>query len=56
MHSIDIYSIDLCIHNIEYKMYLQNEKMPKLWGFVAFSNIRRFEQIYKTSLKNEIVR
>ena len=27
--------------------------MPKLWVFVAFSNIRRFEQIYKTSLQNE---
>ena len=50
-----VYSIK-CIHNIEYKMYLQNEKMPKLWVFVAFSNKRRFEQIYKTSLQNETVR
>ena len=45
-----------CIHNIEYKMYLQNEKMAKLWVFVDFSNKRRFEQIYKTSLQNETVR
>ena len=45
-----------CIHNIEYKMYLQNEKMPKLWVFVDCSNKRRFLQIYKTSLQNETVR
>ena len=45
-----------CICNIEYKMYLQNEKMAKLWVFVDFSNKRRFEQIYKTSLQNETVR
>ena len=31
-----IYSIK-CIHNIAYKMYLQNEKMPQLWVFVDFS-------------------
>ena len=31
----------------------QNEKMAKLWVFVDFSNKRRFEQIYKTSLQNE---
>ena len=43
------------IHNIQYKMYLQNEKMAKLWVFVDFSN-KRFEQIYKTSLQNETVR
>ena len=36
-----IYSIKF-IHNIEYKMY--------------FSNKRRIEQIYKTSLQNETVR
>ena len=50
-----IYSIK-CIHNIEYKMYLQNEKMPKLWVFVDFSNKRRSEQIYKSSMQNETVR
>ena len=44
------------IHNIEYKIYLQNEKMANLWVFVDFSNKRRFEQIYKTSLQNETVR
>ena len=44
-------------HNTEYKMYLQNEKIAKLWVFVNFSNKRRFEQIlYKTSLQNETVR
>ena len=37
-------------------MYLQNKKMPKLWVFVAFSNKRRFQQIYKTSLQNETVK
>ena len=30
-----IFSIK-CIHNIEYKMYLQNEKMPKLWVLSIF--------------------
>ena len=44
------------IHNTEYKMYLQNEKMAKLWVFVDFSNKRRFEQIYRTSLQNETMR
>ena len=44
------------IHNIEYKMYLQNEEMAKLRVFVDFSNKRRFAQIYKTSLQNETVR
>ena len=33
------------IHNIEYKMYLQNEKREKLWVFVDFSNKRSFELI-----------
>ena len=37
-------------------MYLQNEKMAKLRVFVDFSNKRRFEQIYKTSLQNKTVR
>ena len=45
-----------CIHNIEYKMYLQNEKIPKLWVFVPFYNKSTFKQIYKTSLQNETVR
>ena len=45
-----------CIYNIEYKMYLQNKKMTKLWVFVDFSNKRRFvEQLHKTSLQNEPV-
>ena len=35
-----------CIHSIEYKMYLQNEKMAKLLVFVDFSNKRRSENIY----------
>ena len=26
------------IHNIDYKMYLQNKKMAKFWVFVDFSN------------------
>ena len=47
-----IYSIK-CIHNIESKMDLQNEKMAKLWVFVDFSNKGKFTQIYKTSLQNE---
>ena len=33
----------------------QNENMAKLWVFLDFSNKRRFEQIYKTSLQNETV-
>ena len=37
-------------------MYLQTEKMAKLGVFVDFSNKRRFERIYKTSLQNETVR
>ena len=41
---------------MEYKMYLQNEKMVKLCVFIDFSNKRRFEQIHKTSLQNETVR
>ena len=40
----------------QYKMYLQNEKMAKLPVFVDFSNKRRFQQIYKTSLQSETVR
>ena len=40
----------------QYKMYLENEKMVKLSVFVDFSNKRRFQQIYKTSLQNETVR
>ena len=35
-------------------MYLQNEKMAKLWVVVGFSD--RFEQIYKTSLQNQTKR
>ena len=50
-----IYSVK-CFHNIEYKMYLQNKKMPKLWVFVAFSNKRRFQRIHKTSFQNETVK
>ena len=45
-----------CIDNIKYKMYLQHEKMAKLLVFDDFSNKRRFEQIYQTSLQNETVR
>ena len=37
-------------------MYLQHEKMAKLLVFDDFSNKRRFEQIYQTSLQNETVR
>ena len=37
-------------------MYLQNENMAKLYVFVDFSNKRRLEQIYKTSLQNQTVR
>ena len=48
-----IYGIK-CIYNIEYKMYLQNKKVPKLWVFVAFSKKRRFKQIYKTSLQMKL--
>ena len=44
------------IHNIKYKMYLQNEKMAELWVFVDFSKKRRLEIIYETSLQNETVR
>ena len=36
-------------------MYLQNEKMAELWVFVDFSNKRRLEKIYKTSLQNGTV-
>ena len=48
-----IYSIK-CIRNIEYKMYLQNEKMPKLWVFVDFSNKRRFEHLCKMKLWDKL--
>ena len=51
-----IFSSIKCIHNIKYKMYLQNGKMAKLWVFVNFPNKRRFEQIYKSSLQNETMR
>ena len=45
-----------CIHNMEYKMYLKMKRWQNCEFFIDFSNKRRFEQIYKTSLQNETVR
>ena len=44
------------IHKRGYKNVLSKWKDSKVVRFVHFSNKRRFEQIYKTSLWNETVR
>ena len=44
------------IHKRGYKNVLSKWKDSKVVSFVHFSNKRRFEQIYKTSLWNETVR